>query len=107
VLTTEEVDSQMAPNSASMSVPGVRRLGPVSWCHDGHDGLSVTAGADVPSLDDEMIRGALVRGARACQNADVLGRILNRELWTLGYVARLEPDVTDRSRLLVRIASGR
>jgi len=28
-------------------------------------------------------------------------------LWTLGYVARLEPDVTDRSRLLVRIASGR
>ena len=97
----------MTPQSSPTLVPGLRRLGPVSWCHDGHEGLSVTAGADVPSLDDEMIRGALVRGARACQSADILGRILNRELWTLGYVARLEPDMTDRSRLLVRIASGR
>jgi hypothetical protein len=79
----------------------------VSWCHDGHEGLSVTAGTDVPSFDDAMIRGALVRGARACQSTGALNRLLNRELWTLGYVARLEPDVTDNSRLLVRIASGR
>ena len=107
MLTTEEVYRQMAPNSAPPSAPGVRRLGPVSWCHDGHEGLSVTAGTDVPSLDDAMIRGALVRGARACHSIDVLGRVLNRELWTLGYVARLEPDLTDRSRLLVRIANGR
>jgi hypothetical protein len=97
----------MALNSSPVSAPGVRRLGPVSWPHDGHDGLLVTAGADVPSVDDTIIHGALVRGARASQSTDFLKRVLNRELWTLGYVARLEPDLTDRSRLLVRIASGR
>ncbi len=97
----------MTLNSTPMSTPGVRRLGPVSWCHDGHESLSVTAGADVPWFDDTMIRGALVRGALACQSIAFLGRVLNRELWTLGYVARLEPDLSDHSRLLVRIASGR
>jgi hypothetical protein len=97
----------MTPNSPPTLAPGLRRLGPVSWCHDGHEGLSVTAGADVPSFDDAMIRGALVRGASACQSTGALDRLLNRELWTLGYVARLEPDATDQSRLLVRIASGR
>jgi hypothetical protein len=97
----------MTPQSSPTLVPGLRRLGPVPWCHDGHEGLSVTAGADVPSFDDAMIRGALVRGALACQSIAILGRVLNRELWTVGYVARLEPDLTNRSRLLVRIASGR
>jgi hypothetical protein len=97
----------MTLNSTPTPTPGVRRLGPVSWCHDGHEGLSVTAGTDVPSFDDAMIRGALVRGALACQSIAALGRVLNRELWTVGYVARLEPDLTDNSRLLVRIASGR
>ena len=97
----------MTPRSSPTLVPGLRRLGPVSWCHDGHESLSVTAGADVPWFDDTMIRGALVRGALACQSIAFLGRVLNRELWTVGYVARLEPDLTNRSRLLVRIASGR
>ncbi len=97
----------MTLNLTPTSAPGVRRLGPVSWCHDGHESLSVTAGADVPWFDDTMIRGALVRGALACQSIAFLGRVLNRELWTLGYVARLEPDLSDHSRLLVRIASGR
>lgn len=97
----------MTPNSTPTAAPAVRQLGPVSWCHDGHEGLSVTADADVPSFDDAMIRGALVRGARSCQSTDALTRVLNRELWTVGYVARLEPDLTNNSRLLVRIASGR
>jgi hypothetical protein len=97
----------MTPQLSPTLVPGLRRLGPVSWCHDGHEGLSVTAGADVPSFDDAMIRGALVRGALACQSIAILGRVLNRELWTVGYVARLEPDLTDHSKLLVRVASGR
>jgi hypothetical protein len=90
-----------------MSTPGVRRLRSVSWCHDGHEGLSVSAGADVPSFDDAMIRGALLRVAQSCHRADALARVLNRELWTLGYVAFLEPDLSDRSKILVRIASGR
>src|SRR5450756_1740229 len=97
----------MTPQSSPTLVPGLRRLGPVSWSHDGHEGLSVIAGSAVPSFDDPMIRGALVRGALACQSIAILGRVLNRELWTVGYVARLEPDLTNRSRLLVRIASGR
>ncbi len=97
----------MTPQLAPRSAPGVRRLGAVLWVHDGHRSLSVTAGADVPSFDDPMIRGALVRGALASQSIDALDRVLNRELWALGYVARLEADLTDSSVVLVRIASGR
>jgi hypothetical protein len=44
-----------------------------------------------------MIRAALVRGAIACKKVDLLGRALNRELWMIGYLAKLEMDVTDRS----------
>src|SRR5450756_2598013 len=97
----------MTPQSSPTLVPGLRRLAPVSWCHAGHEGLSAIACAGAPSSGDATIRGALVRGALACQSIAILGRVLNRELWTVGYVARLEPDLTNRSRLLVRIASGR
>jgi len=44
-----------------------------------------------------MIRAALVRGAIACKRVDQLGRTLNRELWMIGYLARLEIDVSDRT----------
>jgi hypothetical protein len=54
-----------------------------------------------------MIRVALVRGALACRRIDRLERALNRELWPLGYVAHLKRDLTDRSVVLVDIASGR
>jgi len=54
-----------------------------------------------------MILGALNRGIRACERTDILERVINRELWAIGYFALLEPDVTDHSRLMVRIASAR
>jgi hypothetical protein len=77
----------------------------VPWYHDGCQGLSVRARADVPTFDDSMIRGALVRGALACKRIDCLDRALNRELWPLGYVAYLETEA-DRSVVVVEIATG-
>jgi len=82
-------------------------LGPVPWYQNGCRGLTVRASADVPSMDDPMIRVALVRGALACRRIGNLERTLNRELWPLGYVARLERNLTDRSVVHVEIVSGR
>ena len=93
--------------SPSRSIPGPRKLGPVPWYQNGCRGLPVHAGTDVPSYDDPMIRVALVRGALACSRIGDLERALNRELWALGYVARLERNLTDRSVVQVEIASGR
>lgn len=84
-----------------------RLLSPVPWYHDGCHGLSVRAGENVPAFDDLMIRGALARGAFACQRIQGLDRALNRELWSLGYVARLETDQPDRPTVLVESAIGR
>lgn len=86
---------------------GPRKLGPVPWRQSGCRGLTVRAGTDVPSFDDPMIRVALVRGALACRRIGNLERALNRELWPLGYVARLERNPEDRSAVLVEIVSGR
>jgi hypothetical protein len=85
----------------------MRRIGAVPWYRDGYHGLSVRAGADVPSFEDPMIRGALVRGALACKRIEDLDRALNRELWPLGYVARIEPSPRDRSLVHIEIANGR
>ena len=93
--------------SPSRSIPGPRKLGPVPWYQNGCRGLTVHAGTDVPSYDDPMIRVALVRGALACSRIGDLERALNRELWALVYVARLERNLTDRSVVQVEIASGR
>ena len=97
----------MTPVSPPRPAPGPRTLGPVPWCQDGCSGLTVRAGKDVPSFDDPMIRVALVRGALDCGRVDRLERALNRQLWPLGYVAHLERDLTDRSVVIVDIASGR
>jgi len=93
--------------SPSRPIPGPRKLGPVPWYQNGCRGLTVHAGTDVPSYDDPMIRVALVRGALACSRIGDLERALNRELWALGYVARLERNLSDRSLVYVQIASGR
>ena len=96
----------MALEPAVGTLSSSRRLGRVAWCHEGHVANSVTAGLDVPSCDDSMILGALSRGARACDRRDFLERVINRELWAIGYSAALETDVTDLSRLVVSIASA-
>jgi hypothetical protein len=85
----------------------MRRVGSVPWYHGGCHRLSARAGADVPTFDDSMLRGALVRGALACQRIEDLDRALNRELWPLGYLARVERSQTDRSIVIVELASGR
>jgi hypothetical protein len=97
----------MALVSTSRPATGRRKLGLVPWYQGGCRGLTVHAGTGVPSFDDPMIRVALVRGALACGQIDNLERALNRELWALGYVARLEHNLADRSVVLVEIASGR
>jgi hypothetical protein len=97
----------MTLRSTPTAPPGVRRLRSVPWCHDGRESLVATVDGEIPSCDDGMIRSALVRGADASQTTDALTRVLNRELWAIGYVARLEPDLFEQSGLLVRIESGR
>ena len=65
------------------------------------------AQSDVPSFDDLMIHSALLRGAAACERLAALDRVINRELWPLGYVAQIERCVTDGGIVLVEIAAGR
>jgi hypothetical protein len=82
-------------------------LGPVPWFHDGCSGLAVRARADVPSFDDLMIHSALLRGATSCERLTALDRAINRELWSLGYVAHLERGVAEGGVVLVEIAACR
>lgn len=97
----------MTPLSPLRSAAATRRLGAVPWYHDGYQGLSVRVGADVPSFDDPMITSALIRGVLACQRTEGLDRAFSRELWPLGYVARLETGETGCSIVLVEIAGNR
>lgn len=84
---------------------GARRLGAVPWRHAGTGGLAVRVGLDVPSFDEPMIRSALIRGALSCERKEGLDRALSRELWPLGYVARLDTGETGQSVVLVEIAN--
>ena len=97
----------MNRESPTQHAPPKRWIAAVPWYADGYHGLSVQAGTDVPPFDDPMIRGALVRGALACRRVDGLDRALNRELWSLGYVARLEARGIGRGTVLVSIEAGR
>ena len=97
----------MTPLFPNRPPTATRSVGTVPWYRDGYRRLSVRAGPDVPSFEDPMIRAAVVRGALAGTRIEDLDRTLNRELWPLGYLARLEPSPTDRFVVLVEIASGR
>jgi hypothetical protein len=97
----------MVVNTPRNDEVGNRRLGPVPWIHDGCRTLAIHALDEVPSFDDSMIRAALIRGAMACKQLAQLDRTINRELWALGYLARLERNDSDRSVVTVEIASGR
>jgi hypothetical protein len=97
----------MPVTSQTIAVRALRKLGPVPWFHDGCSGLAIRARADVPSFDDSMIRGALLRSAASCERLTALDRAINRELWPLGYVAHLERSVASGGVVLVEIAAGR
>lgn len=90
-----------------LSQPRVRRLGALPWDHDGYERLALWAGADVPTFDDPMIKGALARCAHTCERLQTLDRAVNRELWPLGYVGRIEAAETDGSTANVMILNGR
>ena len=97
----------MSHESSTQQVLAGRWIAAVPWYTDGYHGLSVQASADVPPVADQMIRRALVRGALAWRCVDGLDRALNRELWSLGYVARLEAGGIGRGTVLVKIEASR
>jgi hypothetical protein len=84
-----------------------RNLAPVPWRRDGCLVLQVSVSADVPTFDDPMVRDAIARASMAAERVDTLERMLNRELWRIGYTARLHYDPDDHSTVRVEIADGR
>jgi hypothetical protein len=82
-----------------MVATGPRRLSPVQWNRDGCLGFDIRANEDVPVFDDGMIRRALLRGSLLSENVRSLTTAINRQLWEIGYVARVrvQSDPADRS----------
>lgn len=97
----------MNRKSPTQQLSAGRWIAAVPWYTDGYHGLSVRATTDVPPLADQMIRSALVRGALSWRRVDGLDRALNRELWSLGYVARLDAGGIGRGTVLVKIEASR
>ncbi len=97
----------MTPHSPPRRESTVRRIGAVSWDHDGYQRLAIWAKGDIPLFDESMIRGALARCAHVCERLNTLDRALNRELWPLGYAASIEARPRDVSIADVVITGGR
>ena len=86
---------------------GRRSLAPVPWHRDGCDVLHVGVDGGVPRFEEPMVRDAVARASLECERVDGLERMLNRELWRIGYVSRIERDPGDGSIVRVEVASGR
>jgi hypothetical protein len=84
----------------------MRPLGAVPWDHNGYLRLSVRGGSDVSPSDASMLRSVLARSAVTCQRVEELDRALNRQLWLLGYVARIATSPADQSTVIVEIESS-
>jgi hypothetical protein len=80
-----------------MTASGPRRLSPVQWNRDGCHSFDIRTNEDVPVFDDGMIRRALLRGSLISENLRSLATAINRQLWEIGYVARVQSDPVDRS----------
>jgi hypothetical protein len=87
----------MMIRSSALTALGTRRLSPVQWNRAGCRLFYVSACADVSPFDDGMIRRALLRGSLVCQKVDELSHAINRQLWEIGYVARVRFDQVDRT----------
>lgn len=96
----------MMVRTSALTASGTRRLSPVQWNQDGRHGFDVQACEDVPAFDDGMIRGALIRGSLVCEKVDGLSPAINRQLWAIGYVARVQSDPVDRS-VMVEVSKPR
>ena len=83
--------------SSALTALGTRRLSPVQWNRAGCQLFYVRACADVSPFDDGMIRRALLRGSVVCEKVDELSPAINRQLWAIGYVARVRFDQVDRT----------
>jgi hypothetical protein len=96
----------MIVRSGALTASGTRRLSPVQWNQDGCQGFDVQAREDVPTFDDDMIRRALLRGSLVCERVGGLSQAINRQLWEIGYVARVQSDPVDRS-VVVEVSKSR
>jgi hypothetical protein len=96
----------MLVRSGALTTSGMRRLGPVEWSHDGYPGLDVQVREDVPTLDEGMIRRALLRGSVVCEKVAGLSSAINRQLWQIGYVAEVWSDPDDRS-VVIEVSMSR
>jgi hypothetical protein len=96
----------MVVYSGALSAPGVRRLSSIQWNHDNCQAVDVLALDDVPPLHEGMIRRALLRGALVCHDIDELTMALNRQLWQIGYAARVESDPVSHA-ILIEVSKSR
>jgi hypothetical protein len=101
-----ERSSHAMARSVVQTAAGTRQLSWVRWNHDGCRGFDVQAGKDVPTFDDLMIRWALVRGSLVCAKVDGLSHAINRQLWTIGYLAQVQSDPVNRS-VVVEVSKSR
>jgi hypothetical protein len=92
------------PSATSFSA--FRTLPTIAWACDGRAGLEVHIRRDVPWFDDLMIRSALVRSASACERLVGLDWAIHRELWALGYAARVEPSAGGGATVVVHVTPG-
>jgi hypothetical protein len=105
-LKSVERSSQMMVRSGAVAASGMRRLSPIELSPDGCPGFDVRVREDVPTLDEGMIRRALLRSSLACENIDGLRHAINRQLWQIGYVAEVWSDPVDRS-VVVEVSMSR
>ena len=76
----------MTALSGALAAPGTRRLSPIQWHRDCRHGF-----------DEGMIRRALLRGSLVSVDVDGLSNAIARQLWLIGYKARVESDPVDGS----------
>jgi hypothetical protein len=78
--------------SGALMAPGTRRLSPIQWHRDCCHGFDVQVREDVPVFDEGMIRRALLRGSLVSEDVDGLSHAITRQLWLIGYKARIQSD---------------
>ena len=71
---------------------GMRPLSPIQWHRDCCHGFDVQVREDVPVFDEGMIRRALLRGSLIAEDVAGLSHAIARQLWLIGYVARVQSD---------------
>ena len=97
---------QLMVLEGAATAAGMRRLSPIQWHRDCCHGFDVQVREDVPAFDDGMIRRALLRGSLVSQDVDGLSHAITRQLWLIGYKARVESDPVAGS-VVVQVSKSR